>query len=173
MCNFKRLIDHEKTFFAIMMHCWKLLSLIKEALKLAFFRQVEYLEHQHLWVRLQAQNGQKQSTFFWNSSVYSCSEKLSLIFNRSAWLYRHLPNISVFLSSSCPGVCRYGTSKCVVLVCSSRIHCLNQGGPNVYCSPFLFLEESLDCHWLHHDSQPFCLKCAIAHHGFKSIELSV
>ena len=30
----------------------------KEAIELAFFRQVEYLEHQHLWVRLQAQNGQ-------------------------------------------------------------------------------------------------------------------
>jgi hypothetical protein len=38
--------------------------LIKEAIKLAFFRLVEYLENQHLWVCLQAQNGQKQSTFF-------------------------------------------------------------------------------------------------------------
>ena len=35
-------------------------GLIKEAIKLAFFRLVEYLEHQHLWARLQAQNGQKQ-----------------------------------------------------------------------------------------------------------------
>ena len=43
--------------------------LIKKAIKLAFFRLVEYLEHQHLWVQLQAQNGQKQSPFFWNSSV--------------------------------------------------------------------------------------------------------
>ena len=34
--------------------------LIKEAIQLAFFRLVEYLEHQHLWVCLQAQNGQKQ-----------------------------------------------------------------------------------------------------------------
>ena len=34
--------------------------LIKEAIQLAFFGLVEYLEHQHLWVRLQAQNGQKQ-----------------------------------------------------------------------------------------------------------------
>ena len=38
----------------------KTVVLIKEAIKLAFFRLVEYLEHQHLWVRLQAQNGQKQ-----------------------------------------------------------------------------------------------------------------
>jgi hypothetical protein len=37
--------------------------LIKEAIKLAF-RLVEYLERQHLCVRLQAQNGQKQITFF-------------------------------------------------------------------------------------------------------------
>jgi hypothetical protein len=33
---------------------------IKEAIKLALFRLVEYLEHQHLWFRLRAQNGQKQ-----------------------------------------------------------------------------------------------------------------
>ncbi|CDQ73832.1 unnamed protein product [Oncorhynchus mykiss] len=32
------------------------------AIKLAFFRLVEYLDHQHLWVRLQAQNGLKQIT---------------------------------------------------------------------------------------------------------------
>jgi hypothetical protein len=37
--------------------------LIKEAIKLAFWLD-EYLEHQHLWVRLQAQNGQKQRTLF-------------------------------------------------------------------------------------------------------------
>ena len=43
--------------------------LIKEAIKLAIFRLVEYLEHQHLWVRLQAQNGQKQSTFFSNRTM--------------------------------------------------------------------------------------------------------
>jgi hypothetical protein len=30
----------------------KTVTLIKEALKLAFFILVEYLEHQHLWVRL-------------------------------------------------------------------------------------------------------------------------
>jgi hypothetical protein len=42
----------------------KTVVLIKEAIKLDFFRQVEYLEQQHLWVRLQAQNGQKQRTFF-------------------------------------------------------------------------------------------------------------
>ena len=38
----------------------KTVVLINEALKLAFFRLVEYLEHQHLWVQLQAQTGQKQ-----------------------------------------------------------------------------------------------------------------
>ena len=38
----------------------KTVVLIKEAIQLAFFRLVEYLEHQHLWVRLQPQNGQKQ-----------------------------------------------------------------------------------------------------------------
>ena len=53
----------------------KTVVLTKEAIKLSFFRLVEYLEHQHLWIRLQAQNGQKQITFFWNLSVYSCSEK--------------------------------------------------------------------------------------------------
>jgi hypothetical protein len=37
---------------------------IKEAIKLAFFRLVEYLEHQNLRVRLQAQNVQKQRTLF-------------------------------------------------------------------------------------------------------------
>jgi hypothetical protein len=42
----------------------KTVVLIKEAIKLAFFRLVEYLEHRHLWVRLLAQNGQKQRTFF-------------------------------------------------------------------------------------------------------------
>jgi hypothetical protein len=41
----------------------KTVALNKEAVKLAFFRPVEYLEHQRLWVRLQAQNGQKQGTF--------------------------------------------------------------------------------------------------------------
>jgi hypothetical protein len=48
----------------------KTVVLIKEAIKLVFFRLVEHLEHQHLWVRLRAQNGQKQITFFWNSSVF-------------------------------------------------------------------------------------------------------
>jgi hypothetical protein len=37
----------------------KTVVLIKEAITLAFLRLVEYLEHQHLWVQLQAQNGQK------------------------------------------------------------------------------------------------------------------
>jgi hypothetical protein len=40
----------------------KSVVLIKEAIKLGFFREVEYLEHQQLWV--QAQNVQKQITFF-------------------------------------------------------------------------------------------------------------
>ena len=57
--------------------------LIKEAIKLAFIRLVEYLEHQHLCVQLQPQNGQKQRPFFWNSSVYSCSEKWRLFHARS------------------------------------------------------------------------------------------
>jgi hypothetical protein len=42
----------------------KTVVLNKEAIKLAFFRLVEYLEHQHLWIRLKAQNGQKQRPFF-------------------------------------------------------------------------------------------------------------
>jgi hypothetical protein len=42
----------------------KTVVLIKETIKLAFFRPVEYLEQQHLWVRLQAQNVQKQRPFF-------------------------------------------------------------------------------------------------------------
>ena len=62
----------------------KTVVLIKEAIKLAFFRLVEYLEHQHLWVRLQAQNGQKQITSFWNLSVYSCSEKGRLFHARNS-----------------------------------------------------------------------------------------
>ena len=49
--------------FAIMLAQLKSVALIKEAIKLSFFRLVEYLEHQHLWVRLQAQNGPKQLTF--------------------------------------------------------------------------------------------------------------
>ena len=42
----------------------KTVVLIKEAIKLGFFRLVEYVEYQHLWVQLQAQNGQEQITFF-------------------------------------------------------------------------------------------------------------
>ena len=48
----------------IMLAQLKTIVLIKEAKKLSFFRLVEYLEIQHLWVRLQAQNGQKQRPFF-------------------------------------------------------------------------------------------------------------
>ena len=43
--------------FAIMLAQLKTVVLFKEVIKLAFFRLVEYLEHQHLWVRLQTQNG--------------------------------------------------------------------------------------------------------------------
>ena len=39
----------------------KTVVLIKEAIQLAIFRLVEYLEHQHLWFRSLAQNGQKQA----------------------------------------------------------------------------------------------------------------
>ena len=42
----------------------KTVVLIKEAIKLAFFRLDEFLEHQHLWGRLQVENGQKKNTFF-------------------------------------------------------------------------------------------------------------
>ena len=41
----------------------KTVILIKDAIKLAF-RLVEYLEHQHLWVQLQAQHGQKLVSLF-------------------------------------------------------------------------------------------------------------
>jgi hypothetical protein len=61
----------------------KTVVLIKKAIQLAFFRLVEYLEHQHLWVQLQAQNGQKQKLSSRNSSVYSCSEKLRLFHVRN------------------------------------------------------------------------------------------
>ena len=67
----------------------KSVVLIKEAIKLAF-RLVEDLEHQHLGVQLQAQNGQKQITFFWNSSVNSCSEKLT--FQRYWFQFGTLPS---------------------------------------------------------------------------------
>ena len=42
----------------------KTVVLIKDAIKLAFFRLVEHLERQHLWVRLLAHNCQKQIAFF-------------------------------------------------------------------------------------------------------------
>ena len=49
---------------AIMLAQLKTVVLIKEVKKRAFFTLVEYLEDHNLWVRLQAQNVQKQSTFF-------------------------------------------------------------------------------------------------------------
>ena len=62
----------------------KTVVLIKEAIKLAFFRLVEYLELQQLWVWLQAQNVQKTNNFliklvslflFWEMKAIPC-EKL-------------------------------------------------------------------------------------------------
>ena len=60
----------------------KTVVLIKEAIKLAFFRLVEYLEHQHLWVRLQAQNS--QSILVLRNEGYSMWEiakKLKISYN--------------------------------------------------------------------------------------------
>ena len=56
----------------------KTVVLIKEAIKLAFFRLVKKLEQQHLWVRMQTQNGQKQITFFWNSILVLRNECYSM-----------------------------------------------------------------------------------------------
>lgn len=69
----------------------KTVVLIKEAIQLAF-RLVEYLEHQHLWVRLQAQNVQKQrlssetrqSNLVLRNECYSMREitkKLKILYN--------------------------------------------------------------------------------------------
>ena len=77
----------------------KTVVLIKEAIKLAFFRLVEYLEHQSLWVWLQAKNGQEQIPFFWNSSVYSCSEKWRLFHVRNCQETEDLVQRCVLLSS--------------------------------------------------------------------------
>ena len=50
----------------------KTFVLIKEAIKLAFFRLVEYLEHQHLWVRLQALSSEtSQSILVLRNEGYS------------------------------------------------------------------------------------------------------
>ena len=50
--------------------------LIKEAIKLSFFILVEYLEHQHLWVWLQAYNGQKFVSLFlfWEMKAIPCDK---------------------------------------------------------------------------------------------------
>ena len=42
----------------------KTVVLIKEEIKLAFFRLAEYLEHQHLWVRLGIYNINNVCTVF-------------------------------------------------------------------------------------------------------------
>ncbi|KAM8953133.1 zinc finger B-box domain-containing protein 1 [Pelodytes ibericus] len=73
----------------------KTVVLIKEPIKLAFFRLLEYPEHQYLWVRLQVQNSQKQRTFFRNSSVCSCSEaceKLKILYKAVYFLHRTVSN---------------------------------------------------------------------------------
>ena len=52
--------------------------MIKEAIKLVFFRLVEYLEHQHLWVRLQAQNVKKTNHFLCLSILVLRNEGYSM-----------------------------------------------------------------------------------------------
>ena len=56
----------------------KTVVLIKESIKLAFFRLVEYLEHQHLWVRLQAykclSSETRQSILILRNEGYSLRE---------------------------------------------------------------------------------------------------
>ena len=55
----------------------KTVVLVKEAIKLAF-RLVEYLERQHLWVQLQAQNGEKYSSVY---SMRGIAKKLKISYN--------------------------------------------------------------------------------------------
>jgi predicted DNA-binding protein YlxM (UPF0122 family) len=57
----------------------KTVVLIKEAIQLAFFRLVEYLEHQHLWVRLQVQNVQKKRDE--DYSMREIDKKLKISYN--------------------------------------------------------------------------------------------
>ena len=77
----------------------KMVVLITEAIKLAFFRRVEYLDRQHLWVRLQAQNGQKQRTYtetrqsilvLRNEGYSMCeiAKKLKISYNKVYYLHR-------------------------------------------------------------------------------------
>jgi DNA-binding NarL/FixJ family response regulator len=61
----------------------KTVVMIKEAIKLVFFRLVVYLEHQNLWVRLQAQNGQKQITFF-------CTHQSILVLRNEGYSMREI-----------------------------------------------------------------------------------
>ena len=79
----------------------KTVVLIKEVMKLAFFRLVEYLEH--LWVWLQVQNGQKQNNFllklvslflFWEMKAIPC-EKLP---RNCLCSFAHLNLLFVFAS---------------------------------------------------------------------------
>ena len=102
----------------------KTVVLIKEAIKLAFFRLVQYLEHQHLWVRLQAQNGQTEITFFWNFSVYSCSEKWRLFHERNCQETEDLVQRCVLLPSQNRANITCSTRSTVALVqgitCSTR-----------------------------------------------------
>ena len=63
--------------FAITCVLLKTVVLFKEAINLAIFGLLVYLEHQHLWNWLWSKNGQKESAFFRRSSVY-CSLNLRL-----------------------------------------------------------------------------------------------
>ena len=84
----------------------KTVVLIKEAIKLSFFRLVEYLEHQHLWVQLQAQNGQnnalssetRQSIIVLRNDGYSMTEiakKLKISYNAVYYsLHRKVQTVS-------------------------------------------------------------------------------
>ena len=69
----------------------KTVVLLKEEIKLAFFRLVEYLEHQHLWVRLLAQNGQKLSSEIHQSVLVLRNEGHCVLLpsqNSTNWLER-------------------------------------------------------------------------------------
>ena len=58
--------------------------LIKESIKLAFFRLVEYLEHQHLWVRLQAQKWPE-------TKMYSETHQCILVLRNDGYPCEKLP----------------------------------------------------------------------------------
>ena len=107
--------------FAILLAQLKTVVLIK-LMKLAF-RLVEYLEHQHLWVRLQAQNSQKYKTLFWNSSVISCSEKLRLFHVRN-WLETEDPVFLTRIERGVGGPSAQLSKRTSTLVSSLRNRCI-------------------------------------------------